>query len=70
MKFLELCNKFMFTRRLNIFDMATIILISNLITQYSWWYAVLYIPTILFSTFMEIKLGFNYGENHGATTMV
>lgn len=70
MKFLELCNKFMFTRRLNIFDMATIILISNLITQYSWWYAVLYIPTILFSTFMEIKLGFNYGENHGTTTMV
>ena len=70
MKFLESCNKFMFTRRLNIFDMATIILISHLINQYSWWYAVLYIPTILFSTFMEIKLGFNYGENHGATTMV
>jgi len=68
--FLNSWNLFIFKRRLNIFDVLAIFMVNYLMAYHSMWYVLLLIFTILFSVFMENKLGFNYGANHGTDEMV
>lgn len=55
MKFLKWWNKFFFKPSFNIFDLLVLLTVVHLITTESWWWALLYIPTIVFSVIMQMR---------------
>jgi hypothetical protein len=59
MKFLKFWNKFFFNASFNIFDLLVIITVVYLMTTYSWWWGLIYIPTTVFSVWMQLKVDKN-----------
>lgn len=47
---------FLFLRKLNLFDLLTLVIVNSLIVNQSWWYAFLYLPAIIISVLMEMRL--------------
>lgn len=55
MNFLKWWNKFFFKPSFNIFDLLVLLTVVHLITTMSWWWALAYIPTTMFSVIMQIR---------------
>ena len=56
MKFLKLWNKFFFIPKYNVFDLIVLLIAVHLIITESWWWALMYIPTTVFSVMMQMKV--------------
>lgn len=56
MKFLDMWNRFMYTPSFNRFDVVAWIIVTNLAIIYSYWWFLLYIPSVFFSVSQERKL--------------
>jgi uncharacterized membrane protein len=53
MKFLRIWNRFFFVPTYNVFDIIVLITVVHLLATYSWWWALLYVPTIIVSAIMQ-----------------
>ena len=49
MKFLGMWNRFMYALSFNVFDVLSWFIVIHLAITYSYWWFLLYIPTIIFS---------------------
>ena len=56
MKFLKLWNNFFFKPTFNMFDLFVLLTVVHLIATDSWWWALMYIPTTVFSVMMQMKV--------------
>lgn len=57
MKFLGMWNRFMYALSFNVFDVLSWCIVINLFyTTHSYWWFLLYIPTIIFSVHQQRKL--------------
>lgn len=53
---MRLINKFFYKNVFNVFDIMVIFLISSLITNYSYWWGLVYIPAIFVSAIMSKEM--------------
>jgi len=49
--------KFIFEPTMNLFDFVAIIILSNLMSLYSLWFGLLFIPVVLISSYLKRKYG-------------
>jgi len=49
--------KFIFEPTMNLFDFIAIIILSNLMSEYSFWLVLLFIPVVLISSYLTRKYG-------------
>ena len=56
MKFLGMWNRFMYALSFNVFDVLSWFIVIHLAITYSYWWFLLYIPTIIFSVHQQRKL--------------
>lgn len=50
---MRLINKFFYKNTFNVFDIMVILLIPSLMTNYSYWWALAYIPATFVSVIMS-----------------
>ena len=62
-KFVAWWNKFMYTPSFNAFDVLSWAIVIHLATTYSYWWFLLYLLTIPFSSIQQIRLEKNEQSN-------
>lgn len=55
-KFLRFWNRLFFKLSYNTFDLLVILTVVHLIVNWSWWWALAYIPTTMISVIMQQKI--------------
>jgi hypothetical protein len=56
MKFVRMWNRFLYSTSFNVFDVLSWVIVIHLAVTYSYWWFLLYIPTIIFSVHEQRKL--------------
>lgn len=56
MRLINMWNRFIYTPSFNIFDVVSWCIVIQIATTYSYWWFLLYFPTIFFSTYQQMKL--------------
>jgi hypothetical protein len=49
--------KYIFEPALNLFDLIAIIILGNLMSSYSFWLVLLFLPIVSISTYLQRKYG-------------